>query len=131
MNSVNYYSSMQKKMGARNPGEFIRLYMVQGMQHCTGGAGTDYFGQNSVPRNDAEHDIDAAVERWVEQGIAPGRIVASKLKNRANPADGVSRMRPLCACPKGAHYTGPAAPTKPRPSTVNSTALLIGSAVTR
>ncbi len=104
MNSVNYYSSVQKKMGAKNSAEFIRLYMVPGMQHCAGGSGPDYFGQNSVPRND--RDIDAAVERWVEQGTAPDRIIASKLKNRANPADGVSRTRPLCAWPKTAHYKG-------------------------
>ncbi|HEX6896210.1 MAG TPA: tannase/feruloyl esterase family alpha/beta hydrolase, partial [Bryobacteraceae bacterium] len=63
-------------------------------------------GQNTVPRNNADHDVDAAVERWVEQGAAPDRIIASKLKNRANPADGVSRTRPLCAWPKTAHYKG-------------------------
>lgn len=106
MNSVHYYTSVQKKMGAKNSEEFIRLYMVPGMQHCSGGAGPDYFGQNTVPRNNADHDVDAAVERWVEQGAAPDRIIASKLKNRANPADGVSRTRPLCAWPKTAHYKG-------------------------
>jgi feruloyl esterase len=106
MNSVNYYASVQKKMGAKTSAEFVRLYMVPGMQHCAGGSGPDYFGQNSVPRTDADHDIDAAVERWVEQGTAPDRIIASKLKNRANPADGVSRTRPLCAWPKTAHYKG-------------------------
>ncbi len=106
LNSVNFYSSVQQRMGSKNSAEFIRLYMVPGMQHCSGGAGPDYFGQNTVPRNDADHDIDAAVERWVEQGAAPERIIAAKLKDRLNPAAGVSRTRPLCAWPKTAHYKG-------------------------
>src|SRR5579883_586628 len=106
INSLNYYTSVQKKLGVKDTAEFVRLFMVPGMEHCGGGVGPDYFGQNTVPRNDAAHDIDAAVERWVEQGTAPEQIIAAKLKDRANPAAGVSRTRPLCAWPKTAGYRG-------------------------
>jgi Tannase and feruloyl esterase len=105
-NTVNYYAAVQKKLGAKEAAEFVRLFMVPGMQHCAGGTAPDYFGQNTVPRNDADHDIDAAVERWVEQGAAPEKIIAAKLKERVNPAAGISRTRPLCAWPKTAHYNG-------------------------
>jgi hypothetical protein len=105
-NSVNYYTSVQKKLGLKDAADVVRLFMVPGMEHCGGGAGPDYFGQNTVPRNDADHDIDAAVERWVEQGTAPEKIIAAKLKERNSPATGVSRTRPLCAWPKTAHYNG-------------------------
>ena len=94
-----------KSLKITDAADVVRLFMVPGMEHC-GGAATDYFGQNSVPRNDADHDIDAAVERWVEQGKAPEQIIAAKLKERANSAAGVSRTRPLCAWPKTAHYKG-------------------------
>ena len=42
-----------------------------------------------------------ALERWVEQGTAPERIVASNVK-----AGKVERSRPLCPYPKVARYKG-------------------------
>ena len=60
--------------------------MVPGMQHCGGGPGPNSFGQASVPLGDAQHDIGAALERWVTQGIAPDSIVATKYKTGTNPA---------------------------------------------
>jgi feruloyl esterase len=64
------------------------------------------FGQNGASVSDAEHDVDAAVERWVEQGVAPERIVATKFKSGTNAASGVERTRPLCSYPATAHWTG-------------------------
>jgi feruloyl esterase len=92
-------------MGAKDADSFVRLFMVPGMEHCGGGAGVSVFGANSVPRNDADHDVDAAVERWVEQGVAPERIIAGKPKSLTDASQFV-RTRPLCAWPKTAHYTG-------------------------
>ena len=47
----------------------------------------------------------SALERWVEDGVAPKRIVAVKYVNN-NPALGIERTRPLCAYPKVAVYKG-------------------------
>ena len=47
----------------------------------------------------------SALERWVEQGVAPERIVAVKYVNN-QPAKGIQRTRPLCAYPKTAVYKG-------------------------
>jgi feruloyl esterase len=80
--------------------------MAPGVGHCAGGSGPDVFGQRGAPAADADHDIDAAVERWVEQGVAPERIVASKVKGGAGPAATVVRTRPLCSYPQTAHWTG-------------------------
>ena len=105
-NSINYYQSVLSKMGANSAGEFVRLYMVPGMQHCSGGPGPDMFGQWSVAQGDAQHDIDTALERWVEEGTAPGPIVAAKYKSWMNPAGGVARTRPLCPYPEVARWKG-------------------------
>ena len=56
-------------------------------------------------RKDADHDMFQAVVRWVEQGIAPDRIIATKYVND-DPAQGVARTRPLCVYPKVAVYDG-------------------------
>jgi feruloyl esterase len=63
--------------------------MVPGMQHCSGGPGPDSF------------DSLTALERWVEQGIAPKQIIASKLTSGV-----VTRTRPLWAYPQVARYKG-------------------------
>jgi feruloyl esterase len=105
-NTIHYYESVAAKMGARQERAFVRLFMVPGMQHCFGGAGPSSFGQLSVAGGDADHDIDVAIERWVETDIAPERIVAAKHKNDFDPKSEVLRTRPLCAYPATAHYTG-------------------------
>jgi len=103
---ISYYESVQKKMGQKETSEFVRLYMVPGMQHCAGGAGPNAFGQAGVPAGDAQHDIAAALERWVEEGAAPKEIIATKFKSGANSASGVLRTRPLCPYPQTASYKG-------------------------
>ena len=55
--------------------------------------------------NAPQHDILSALERWVEDGVAPERIVAVKYVNDS-PAQGIARTRPLCVYPKVAVYKG-------------------------
>jgi len=52
---------------------------------------------------DADHDLVKALELWVEQGVAPNRIVATHYVNNA-PAQGVAFQRPLCPFPERAEY---------------------------
>jgi len=102
MATVNYYQSVVSKMGVKPTADFVRLYMVPGMQHCGAGPGTDSFGATpDGPQHDAHHSLSAALEGWVENGIAPGKIIASKYV-----ADRVVRTRPLCPYPQIAHYSG-------------------------
>ena len=76
------------------------------MQHCGGGSGTNSFGQLTVSSGDPDRDMDAALERWVEKGAAPERIVAAKRKSDFDPASAIVRTRPLCAYPLVARYQG-------------------------
>ena len=107
LGSVSYY---QRVVGEnRDSRDFFRLFMVPGMLHCGGGPGPNAFGQSlpqALPLSNApEHDILSALERWVEEGVAPTRIVAVKYVNNV-PAQGIARTRPLCAYPKAAVYKG-------------------------
>ena len=70
--------------------------MVPGMQHCFGGPGPNTFGG----------PMTAALERWVEDGVAPGAIIATKYKTDGDPTSGVVRTRPLCPYPQVARYKG-------------------------
>jgi Tannase and feruloyl esterase len=95
LNSIDYYESVVNLSGLgtaealRETQQFYRLFMVPGMQHCRGGAGTDSFQM-----------LDA-LEGWVENGIAPDRVVASHLTNGK-----VDRTRPLCPYPAEAKWNG-------------------------
>ena len=104
--TIQYYDEVVKKMGAKESEGFVRLYMVPGMQHCGGGPGPNVFGSASVPLGDPEHDAGRALERWVEDGVAPGQIIATKFKTGSNPTSGIVRTRPLCPYPQVAHYKG-------------------------
>jgi feruloyl esterase len=96
MGTVDYYNSVVTKMGRKGAEGFSRLYMVPGMQHCYGGPGPNTFGGA----------MTAALERWVEDGVAPGAIIATKYKTDGDPASGVLRTRPLCPYPQVARYKG-------------------------
>ena len=107
-NTINYFESVLKRMGARDTESFLRLFMAPGMAHCAGGPGPNVFGQAGVVMtDDPEHNIYRALEQWVEKGVAPDQITATKYKDDRNPAQGVKMTRPLCAYPKVAKYKGP------------------------
>ena len=87
--------------------DFYRLFMVPGMGHCTGGPGPNAFGglaQPAVPL-DPQHDVVSALEQWVEHGVAPEQITATKYV-KDEPAQGISMERPICAFPEEPRYKG-------------------------
>jgi feruloyl esterase len=124
--SINYYASVLRFEGrgggrddAQTPGAasrgdalrrvqgFYRYYSVPGMGHCTGGPGANAFGQQGSPPvpADPEHNALLALQRWVEEGVAPEAITATKYANNA-PSAGVQFTRPLCPYPQTATYKG-------------------------
>ncbi len=112
--SIEYYESVRTFMSrypdARTPAnppteDFYRLFLVPGMGHCGGGAGPNSFGNgaNRSMAGDPERDIFTALERWVERGEAPIRIIGS-----GTAADDPTKplTRPLCPYPQVAQYRG-------------------------
>ena len=94
-------------MGGQSVGEFVRLYMVPGMQHCAGGPGPYMFGQLGIgTARDPGHNVFVALEEWVEGGRAPAAIIATKLNDDHDPSKGIRMTRPLCPYPQIATYDG-------------------------
>jgi len=107
--STNYFERLFDRYGKAEVDTFARLFMVPGMQHCQGGPGPNSFGNNPpgsspVPA-DAQHDVFIALQRWVEHGVAPEQVVATKYVDD-NPKNGIAFTRPLCVFPKIARYSG-------------------------
>ena len=104
--SVDYFESVQKAMGKTQ--NFYRLFMVPSMSHCAGGPGATIFGNAGgmePPEEDADHDVVVALDRWVEKGVAPDRIIATGFVDN-RPAKGIAMTHPLCPYPQTAHYKG-------------------------
>jgi feruloyl esterase len=89
LNTVSYYESVLKHMGP-NQDDWLRLFMVPGMDHCGGGTGPNQFNKL------------AALERWREQNEPPKSIVAA----RVNDSGVIDMTRPLCPYPQRAVYKG-------------------------
>jgi feruloyl esterase len=104
LGSVQYFESVENTLGVPKTRGFMRLYMAPGVQHCGGGPGANSFGQSGAP-SDAQHDVEEAVEQWVEKGTAPDRLIATKFVDD-DRKKGVQMTRPLCAWPKLARYKG-------------------------
>ena len=107
LRTVQYYNDVRQKNGEAT-GEFVRLFMMPGLYHCNGGPGPNTFGglgQKGYKKNDPENDIIGALDRWVDQGIAPTKLIATKFKDD-DPRQGVARTRPVCPYPQVAKYKG-------------------------
>jgi feruloyl esterase len=104
-NTIQYYNNVVSKMGKKSATAFVRLYMVPGMQHCGDGPGPTDFG-TVVGGLDPAHSIASALELWVEDGIAPARIITTKYKTADDPASGILRTRTLCPYPQKAQWKG-------------------------
>jgi len=110
---IDYYESVKNQMGVQRTHNFYRLFMVPGMAHCVGGPGPNSFGAfhtfpDGIPeplKEDVDHNIIRALEAWVENGIAPEKIIATKFIDD-DPSQGVKLTRPLCPYPKIAVYKG-------------------------
>ena len=118
--TINYFNALAKTMfGAVSPGtikqtqQFARLFMAPGMWHCKDGPGPNSFGgmiQQQAPSFDPQHDLLSALTRWVESGVAPTSVIATKYNNDLAQA-GIALQRPLCAYPQIPVYKGSGDPT--------------------
>lgn len=106
LNTVDYYESVVAAMGRKETDGFVRLYMLPGMHHCGDGPAPCSFGASPSADLDPEHSVFSSIEQWVEHGVEPHRIVASKYVSPDNPASGALMARPLCAYPEFAKYQG-------------------------
>jgi tannase/feruloyl esterase len=88
--TIDYYNKVVRAAGGKDKADrFVRLFLVPGMHHCSGGPGPNTFGSLT------------ALEQWVEKGLPPKQLLAS------HATDGkVDRTRPLCPEPLVARYAG-------------------------
>jgi len=90
--TARYVAKLQSTMGADRTRGFARFVTTGGIGHNLDGPGARTV------------DLLAALEAWVERGVAPDQLVSAKLSSASPPA--VELQRPLCEYPKYARYKG-------------------------
>ncbi len=88
LRTLQYFDQLAA-LSSRRADDYVRLYLVPGMFHCSGGTNVDHF------------DLMTPLIDWVEAGQGPGAIDASRIENGK-----VTRTRPLCPHPQIARYQG-------------------------
>ncbi|KAI0833405.1 feruloyl esterase-like protein [Trametes gibbosa] len=117
-NSLHYYETVHQFTLANTTmdiDDYYRLFLVPGMNHCNclqGGFAANAFGSveqasnNNPPLSfEPQHNILAAMVRWVEEGIAPDTLTAANYVGN-NATNGVGFTRPLCRYPSTIRYHG-------------------------
>jgi Tannase and feruloyl esterase len=104
---ARWYRLMNRHMGGRAH-EFARLFMVPNMAHCGGGPATNDFAANELN----------AITAWVENDVAPDRIIAANHNTSSPFPNGglfdprvalnfpTGGTRPLCPYPQMPKYKG-------------------------
>ncbi|MFD1541182.1 tannase/feruloyl esterase family alpha/beta hydrolase [Nonomuraea guangzhouensis] len=88
--TIAYYHALTERMGGTDATQqFARLFMLPGVAHCGDGQGPDAI------------DALTPTVAWVENGVAPDRLIATKRQD-----DTVVRTRPVYPYPTVARYDG-------------------------
>jgi len=105
LNIVDFYETAVRTMGGRAPTEeFMRLFMIPGMNHCYGGEGAYAI------------DYLSSLEAWVEEGKPPDMLRSVHPRSEGPlgswwgappvPASEVTFARPVYPYPLEPRYRG-------------------------
>lgn len=95
---VNWYNGLteQDTKAGKHTTNYARLYVIPGMNHCSGGPATDKF------------DLFSALEQWVDKPAEQPKTVIASVANGNDdfPKElmSTSMQRPLCAYPSVARF---------------------------
>ncbi len=102
-----YYQALVKQMGGLSTTQqFARMFLFPGVYHCGDGYGPSHF------------DLVTAITNWVEHGIAPTKIIATRYSSDDTPSQGgpggpakqsngsIVRTLPIFPYPQVPRYTG-------------------------
>ena len=101
---IDYVKKVERMVGGADiADDFMRMYLIPGMNHCGGGPGVDTF------------DWISEIQAWVEEGDAPGAVMGYRREGgRSLPGAGawpldpdtIVKTRPIYDYPNSARYSG-------------------------
>jgi pimeloyl-ACP methyl ester carboxylesterase len=98
--NLNLVSSLRRRMGEETVGNFLQFYLIPGMGHCGSGDEPNDFGQWLRPGDNPQNSLFFALEEWVEKGVRPNGVIATKFAIDGNPKSAVVKTRLICPNPR-------------------------------
>jgi len=93
--SIAYHDELVRRLGADSVQRFLQLYVVPGMGHCGGGEEPDDIGQWLRPGADTSRSLFEGLKRWVEEGVAPSGVTATRFVRDGDATSGVAKTSVL------------------------------------
>jgi hypothetical protein len=98
--NLEFISSVRRRMGNDTVRDFLQLYLFPGMGHCGSGNGPNDFGQLLRPGDTPQNSLFSALEEWVEKGVRPNGVIATKFAIDGDPKSAVVKRRRICPYPR-------------------------------
>jgi hypothetical protein len=98
--NLNFLSSVRRRMGDEMVRGFLQFYLFPGVGHCGSGDGPNDFGQWLRPDDTPQNSLFSALEAWVENGVRPNGVIATKYAINGDPRSKVVKKRRICPYPE-------------------------------
>jgi hypothetical protein len=100
--NLDFFSSVRKRMGNETVDNFLQFYLLPGMGHCGSGDEPNDFGQWLRRGDTPQNSLFSALEEWVEKGVQPTGVIATKFAIDGDPRSAVVKRRRICPYPRAA-----------------------------
>jgi hypothetical protein len=101
--NLNFFSSVRKRLGDETVRGFLQFYLFPGVGHCGSGDSPNDFGQWLRPGDTPQNSLFSALEAWVENGIRPNDVIATKYAIDGDPRSRVVKRSRICPYPEVAN----------------------------
>jgi hypothetical protein len=101
--NLNFFSSVRKRLGDETVRGFLQFYLLPGVGHCGSGDAPNDFGQWLRPGDTPQNSLFSALEAWVENGLRPNDVIATKYAIDGNPRSRVVKRSRICPYPEVAN----------------------------
>jgi hypothetical protein len=102
--NLDLFSSLRRRMGDETVKNFLQFYLFPGMGHCGSGVEPNDFGQWLRPGDTPENSLFSALREWVERGVLPNGVIATKFTIAGEPRSAVVKARRICPYPRLAQW---------------------------
>jgi hypothetical protein len=98
--NLDFFSSLRRRMGEETVNSFLQFYLFPGMGHCGSGVEPNDFGQWLRPGDTPQNSLFSALREWVERGVLPNGVIATKFAVDGDPRSAVVKARRICPYPR-------------------------------
>ena len=105
--NLNFLSIVRKRMEDETVRGFLQFYLFPGVGHCGSGTEPNDFGQWLRPDDTPRTSLFSALEAWVETGVQPTGVIATKYAIDGDPRSRVIKRSMICPYPRVAKQNHP------------------------